>query len=117
LLITKSGTASFCEAIHMHLPMIIDATTSSALIWEKFNHKFTIKKGLGLVMKQYNQLAPYVQEFFQNPNIAREIKHNLSLIRSQNTAEKIRMRVARLLRPTYQYGNLTLAYGKKSRFE
>jgi processive 1,2-diacylglycerol beta-glucosyltransferase len=117
LLITKSGTASFCEAIHMHLPMIIDATTSSALIWEKFNHKFTIKNGLGMVMKQYDQLAPYVQEFFQNPNMARDIQYNLNLIRSQDTPEKIRTRTARMLRPAYQYGNLAIAFGKKSRFQ
>ena len=43
LLITKSGTASFCEAIHMRLPMVIDAT-SSTLVWERFNHRFTIDK-------------------------------------------------------------------------
>ena len=117
LLITKSGTASFCEAIHMNLPMVIDATTSSALIWEKFNHKFTVKKGLGLVMKQYNQLAPYVQKFLQNPTIAREIKYNISLIQPRNTPERIRTRIARMLRPLYKYGNLTVAFGKKSRFQ
>lgn len=116
LFITKSGSASFCEAIHMRIPMVIDAT-SSALIWEKFNHKFTIKNGLGMVMKKYSQLVPYVQEFFQNPNMSREIKHNLNLIRSQDTPEKVRTRVARMLRPSYQYGNLAIAFGKKSRFQ
>jgi len=55
LLITKSGTASFCEAIQMHLPMVIDAT-SSTLVWERFNHNFTINNGLGTVIKIYNQL-------------------------------------------------------------
>lgn len=116
LLITKSGTASFCEAIHMRLPMIIDATSSS-LIWERFNHTFTIKNKLGMVMKKYDQLTPFVQDFFRNPDLSREIMHNLNLIHAQNTPEKIRTRVARMLRPSYQYGNLAVAFGKKSRFQ
>lgn len=116
LLITKSGTASFCEAIHMHLPMIIDAT-SSTLIWERFNHSFTIKNGLGTVIKNYNQLPQFVNEFFQNPAISREIKHNLSLLTLKDTPDKIRARIARMLRPSYQYSNLMLAYGKKSRLQ
>ena len=116
LLITKSGTASFCEAIHMHLPMVIDAT-SSTLIWERFNHKFTLDKGLGMVIKNYEQLPQFVAEFFKNPAMSREIKHNLSLIRLKDTPEKVRSRVARMLRPSYQYGNLVMAYGKKSRFD
>lgn len=117
LLITKSGTASFCEAIHMHLPMIIDATASSTLIWERFNHNFTLKNGLGAVIKNYDQLQQFVYDFFKNPSISREIRHNLSLIRSKDTPDKVRTRIARMLRPTYQYGNLVMSYGKKSRFQ
>ena len=116
LLVTKSGTASFCEAIHMHLPMVIDAT-SSTIIWERFNHKFTINNGLGTVIKNYSQLPQFISEFFQNPTISREIRHNLSLVRLKDTPDKVRTRVARMLRPTYQYSNLVMAYGKKSRFE
>lgn len=116
LLITKSGTASFCEAIHMHLPMVIDAT-SSTLVWERFNHKFTLDNGLGAVIKNYNQLPQFINKFFQNSAISQEIKYNLSLIRLKDTPDRVRSRVARMLRPSYQYGNLVMAYGKKSRHE
>jgi len=70
-----------------------------------------------MVIKNYTQLLQLITKFFKNPAISGEIKHNLSLNRLKDTPDKIRTRVARMLRPTYQYGNLVMAYDKKSRFQ
>ncbi len=116
LLISKAGTASFCEAIHMHLPMILDAT-SSPLIWERFNHRFTHNHGLGTVIKNYKELSPYITQFLENPTIARDMRHNISLLKLKDTPDKIKARITRMLRPTYQYSNLMIVYSKKSRLQ
>ncbi|HVX00209.1 MAG TPA: glycosyltransferase, partial [Candidatus Babeliaceae bacterium] len=46
VLITKAGTVSVCEALHMHLPMILDNTTGS-IIWEGLNLQFIEYYGFG----------------------------------------------------------------------
>ena len=70
-----------------------------------------------MILKNYNQLPQYIMKFFQNPSISNEIKHNLGLFRLKDTPDKVRARVARMLRPTYQYSNRMVAYSKKSRYE
>ncbi len=116
ILITKSGTASFCEAIHMNLPMILDATSSS-LVWERFNHKFTESHGLGAVIKNYAELPLYLEQYLQDPGLLAEVRHNISLLPLKDTPERVRNRIARMLRPSLKYGNLMFAYGKKSRLQ
>lgn len=115
LLISKSGTASFCEAIHMRLPMIIDGSSSS-LVWERFNHRFTKKHNLGSVITNYNQLPDKVSQFFSSQLIAEQIKHNQAQLNNCRTPERIRARIARMFRKSYEFNNFILAYGKKTRF-
>jgi UDP-N-acetylglucosamine:LPS N-acetylglucosamine transferase len=116
ILVTKAGSASFCEAIHMNLPMILDAV-SSTLVWERFNHKFTLMLGLGSVMKRYAELPLYLEHYIQNPELLADIRHNMSLLSMRDTPDRFRTRVVRMLRPSLKYGNLAFAYDRKSRLE
>lgn len=114
LLISKAGSASFCEAIHMKLPLIIDGT-SSGLIWERFNFRFTKKNNLGSVIANYKQLPTKISQFFSSPDIAHEIKNNLGRLNNIRTPDRIRSRIARMLRKNYVFTNFVLTYGKKTR--
>lgn len=113
LIITKAGSASFSEAINMELPMIIDGT-SGGLIWERFNHEFTGKNGLGVVISDYKQLTPYITEFLQDQTHATRIKNNLKKFHQKDTPKKITLRIASMLYSSYQYEGSTLALVKKT---
>ncbi len=96
LLISKSGTASFCEAIHMKLPMIIDAT-GSALVWERFNHEFAQRRGIGFVMQEYKQLPFFIESFLASTERREAMQLAMARLCQKNAPERIKKHVARLL--------------------
>lgn len=52
---TKSGSVSVGEAIHLAIPLLLDAT-GSVFPWEKFNHGFIEEKGFGKSIKSYQDI-------------------------------------------------------------
>lgn len=96
LLITKSGSATFCEAIWMNLPMILDATRS-VLFWERLNFKFILKHRFGDVITSYIQLDDLLNKYLGNINYARSVRRKMAKFKKENFFEHIAKLVEELL--------------------
>jgi hypothetical protein len=72
---------------------------------------------LGAVIKNYAELPLYLEQYLQDPGLLAEVRHNISLLSLKDTPERVRNRIARMLRPSLKYGNLMFAYSKKSRLQ
>lgn len=59
LCITKAGTVSVCETMHMNVPMILD-NMSTPLAWEAFNFDFITHNKFGQVCNSFDQLNSMV---------------------------------------------------------
>lgn len=75
LIITKSGTVSFCEALYIGKPILLDGT-SSVLLWEKFNHTFIQKHALGDIIYNLTDTARLVEKILLNEQLAQEYSKN-----------------------------------------
>jgi len=98
LLITKSGTLSVCEAIYMHLPMLLDAT-STILPWEKFNHTFIKEHNFGDSITSYNMIEPMISALLSDKNRLMEYKKNLKNFKKKKNTHEIRHLVKQMLKP------------------
>jgi len=76
LLITKSGSVSFCEGIYMNVPMILDAT-ATLLYWERLNHVLLQKHDWGICLKKASHLNKAVTKILGNPSYHQAIKESL----------------------------------------
>lgn len=94
LLITKSGSVSVCEAIYANLPMLLDATTSTVLRWEQFNHELIMKHNFGNVIKNTEEIKPKVCEALGNLNI---YKQNLMQFKKKNPIKEIQELTFRMI--------------------
>jgi processive 1,2-diacylglycerol beta-glucosyltransferase len=114
VIISKSGSASFCEAIHMKIPMVLDGTSSTLLIWEKYNHEFTQNNNLGTVIKNYDEIPYIIEQFFSQEKITREMRTNAQKFACHSIKERIKTRVASMLSPAYLHDNsMLIAIHKK----
>lgn len=114
LLISKSGSVTFCEAIHMGLPMGIVATRPS-LAWEKFNHSFAINREFGFVSHNYRYLPSLINEFFRDPNRAHTAKNNMKKLAFYDTPVKLKMLIDQMLFPANNYRSCLVSFNKNSR--
>lgn len=73
LLITKSGPGTITEAMTMHLPMLIDAT-SPILSWEKANIDLVMQYGIGDYIEDFDELEPLVRQFLFDSELRKEMK-------------------------------------------
>lgn len=97
LFITKSGTASVCEAIQMKLPMLLDATTP-LIEWEKYNHEFVARHNLGVSIDAYEMIAPIVESMLCNQTY-KSLRQNFDKLAQQDTPTKFRdLALSRALR-------------------
>ncbi len=76
LLITKSGSVSFCEGIYMNIPMILDAT-GTLLYWERLNHTFLKEHNFGISIENLSDLNTLVNRFLTDTSYYETIKKNL----------------------------------------
>lgn len=77
LVITKSGSVSVYEAVHIGIPLLLDAT-SPLLKWEKLNHNFIQQNGFGLSIDNLFDLSAQVDTLFaQNNNQLNSMKKQL----------------------------------------
>lgn len=65
ILITKSGSSSVSEAIATNTPMILDGT-GPVLTWERLNHDFIEKNGLGISLKDIKRVAPTIERWLDS---------------------------------------------------
>lgn len=79
LVVTKSGSASVCEALYTNTPMILDATTS-ILSWERLNHNFVEKHSMGISLKRICDLSTIITDLLNHPEKLKTMKHNIENI-------------------------------------
>lgn len=113
LIYTKTGSASFCEIIQMKLPMMIDGT-SKGLVWERFNHDFAQKHGLGVVIRNYEEIPRYVEEFFKSDIRMLTIRQNMEKFYYHNTRINIQSCVAQMLASDYNFDKQWATLSKRS---
>lgn len=83
--VIKAGSATFCEAIQMGCPILIDHTSSTPF-WELFNHKFVKKYRVGNCFKRYNQLPCMVERLLVDETYRNKISKNLAQFKRSDPA-------------------------------
>jgi processive 1,2-diacylglycerol beta-glucosyltransferase len=76
VLVTKSGSVSFCEGIYMDVPMILDATTT-ILYWERLNHVLLVNNDWGICLKRTSKLTKAITKILENAPYHKEIQERL----------------------------------------
>ncbi len=96
ILITKSGSVSFNEALYAQLPMLLDGT-SPAITWEQFNHRFLKQKQFGMIIKRSYNTSTMVTSLLSNKRHYDNIKNNLAQFKKKNTEQEIKLLVRKIL--------------------
>jgi 1,2-diacylglycerol 3-beta-galactosyltransferase len=68
--IGKPGPGSISEALAMKLPVITDCNTLT-LFTERYNAKWVVERGVGIVVRDFRQVDRAVAELLQPENFAR----------------------------------------------
>lgn len=89
LFITKSGAVSVAEALYMHVPMILDAT-SEVLVWEQFNHDFVQKNGVGLSVSNLDDLATEIDGLLLDKRSLALMRQNLKFLEKKPGCQNIK---------------------------
>jgi processive 1,2-diacylglycerol beta-glucosyltransferase len=97
VLITKSGSVSVCEAIHIHTPLLLEGTRS-IIWWEQFNHDFVKKHEFGDVISSYRDLARLLPKYLTDSLYSQSIKQRMRAFTSQqNFCSGIRQLVDKMV--------------------
>lgn len=96
LLITKSGSVSFCEGINMNVPMILDAT-ATLLYWERLNHTLLKKHDWGICLKKASHLNAAVTKILGNQNYHHAIKERLKKYPKKRLDQEIKPIIDKLI--------------------
>jgi len=100
LIISKSGSVSFCETIYSNVPTMLDAT-STILRWEHFNHYFFEKNQLGAILSADSPIAEQVREVLTNKKLLTKFKNNLLTYEKKQPHKDIPKLIDEML--TYQF--------------
>ena len=76
LFLTKPGPGSINESVQMHLPMLLDGT-STALFWEQANMTLVKQHGWGDVVYKFKDLEGMIKKFATDKKYYEGIKRNL----------------------------------------
>lgn len=96
LLITKSGSVSFCEGIYMNVPMILDATTT-ILYWERLNHLLLTEYQWGYCLSNIKKLPHLVRTLLTNPHMQHDITLRLMSFSKPRADKEIKKIIKTLL--------------------
>jgi processive 1,2-diacylglycerol beta-glucosyltransferase len=84
IIITKSGSVSFCEALYSGKPIVLDGT-SSTLLWEEFNHTFLKKYTLGDIIYNIKDTPRLIEKILHNNELVSTYADNINaIIRSEH---------------------------------
>ena len=97
LVITKSGSVSFCEVLYMNKPMLIDNTSLIPLCWEKLNHTLLIKHNWGALVNRSADLPELVTQFLTDKNYYACMKSNIEKLEKPRLDENIRALLQKLI--------------------
>lgn len=94
--ITKSGSVSVNEGLHMNLPMILDAT-GPLLTWEEKNHFFVTDHMLGISLKNIHDLPQILDDWLSDQKKLLHYKNNLLKLEKKSAGEQIKKLVRKML--------------------
>lgn len=77
ILLTKSGSVSFCEGLYMNVPMLLDATADTVIQWEKENHVLVERLKFGVSIKSYRQAVDTITYWLANPDELQQTKRRI----------------------------------------
>lgn len=97
LLITKPGSVSFCEALYMDVPIILDNIYGELEV-EGFNLELTKKYGFGEVVTTYRQLNTLVKKFLTDDVYRMQVRQNVAAFPKGDFAKNLRHKVAEMIR-------------------
>lgn len=96
LIITKSGSVSFSEAVMMEKPILLDGT-SKVLIWESFNHHFLENHKFGEIIRDFDSLPALVTKILTDKNYYETLKNNSKKIEKKEGGREVKKLIATLL--------------------
>lgn len=96
IFITKSGSVSVAEGLHMGLPLLLDAT-SSVLQWEQYNHPLIEQLGAGYSITSYSNLIERLTELLKNKSLIEKLSRNSKAALPQNGALEIKKLIEKIL--------------------
>lgn len=82
VLITKSGSVSFCEALYMNVPFMLDYTVG-VLSVEAFNLEFAKKHNLAEVVTNFRQVPGLIQKYLTDEEFVETKKENVRNIKKE----------------------------------
>jgi UDP-N-acetylglucosamine:LPS N-acetylglucosamine transferase len=83
LLITKTGSCSIFEALHLHKPILMDCT-STQLTWEKPNINYIENLGVGLPIVNLSDCVPLVEKILYSTTEREKIIKNYHKLNPTN---------------------------------
>lgn len=91
LIITKTGSCSVFELLHLKIPMLLDCT-SPLLFWEKANVDYLLEHGVAIALRRTQQLPALIAELNQSdsPLYAR-LKQNTDTLTNHNFFEHFKI--------------------------
>ena len=73
LCITKPGSVTFCEAVYMNIPILLDQT-SPILLWESYNCTFLERHNLGKTITSFDQVAALATQYLSRKKSTSNVK-------------------------------------------
>lgn len=96
VLITKTGTVSFCEGLYSNIPMLLD-NVNGELAWEAFNINFLRKNNLGDVVTSYKEVNPLLRKYLMDEKYKRKITGNLKALKKNDFEYNLKQTVVRMV--------------------
>lgn len=97
LLITKSGSASTCEALYAHVPFLLDHT-ANVLFWERLNMTFVEEHGFGGVITSLHRLHHVIRMLFEDDGaLLKSMRESMQDYNFPDIKQNIRTLVAEAL--------------------
>jgi processive 1,2-diacylglycerol beta-glucosyltransferase len=96
VLITKTGTVSFCEGVYSNIPMLLD-NINGELAWEAFNVQFLRKNKLGDVVRSYKEVNPLLEKYLCEDGYKKKITHNLKTLKKSCFEDNLKATVGRMV--------------------
>ncbi|HEV2601563.1 MAG TPA: glycosyltransferase [Candidatus Babeliales bacterium] len=97
ILLTKSGSVSFCEGLYMNVPMLLDATADTVIQWEKENHVLVERLEFGVSIKNYKQAVDMITYWLANPEELQKVKQRIMNFEKKDGLIGLQQMVGRLL--------------------
>jgi processive 1,2-diacylglycerol beta-glucosyltransferase len=96
VLITKPGSCSFCEALYMNVPLLLDDTYGELEV-EAFNLEFTKKYQIGDVVTRFKDVNALVAKYINDDEYRETIRHNLASLEKGNFAANLQKTVQHMI--------------------